>query len=146
MLSGLGMFAGLALAINGVLEGRTSVGTIVFLFSVISFFNSNVTQFLLWLARLLERNLYVSDIVEVIGTKTIIKEIKTGMKGGNYEEIPDRKEAIVKALNIAKAGDIVVIAGKGHEDYQITDGKVIHFDDKEIAGDIIKQKGLWKVS
>ena len=80
MLSGLGMFAGLALAINGVLEGRTSVGTIVFLFSVISFFNSNVTQFLLWLARLLERNLYVSDIVEVIGTKSIIKEIKKPKK------------------------------------------------------------------
>lgn len=80
ILSGAGMFAGLALAINGTLQGTTSVGTIVFLFSVISFFNSNVTNFLLWLARLLERNLYVSDIVEVMNTKPIIKEIKNPKK------------------------------------------------------------------
>ncbi|MFA7662595.1 MAG: ABC transporter ATP-binding protein [Patescibacteria group bacterium] len=80
ILSGVGMFAGLGLAINGVLEGKTSVGTIVFLFSVISFFNSNVTTFLMWFARLLERNLYASDIVEVINTKPIIKELKSPKK------------------------------------------------------------------
>ena len=76
ILSTAGMFLGLSIAISGALKGSITIGTVVFLFSIISSFNSNIKNFLLNIARLLERNLYVSDIVEVINTKPIIKEIK----------------------------------------------------------------------
>ena len=46
--------------------------------------------------------------------------------------IPDRKEAIETALNTAGKGDFAVIAGKGHETYQIIGTKVLHFDDREV--------------
>ena len=45
--------------------------------------------------------------------------------------MPDRAEAIFKALSIAKKDDVIVIAGKGHEPYQILKDKTIHFDDRE---------------
>jgi len=57
-----------------------------------------------------------------------------------HEAIIDRKEAIFRAIRLAESGDIVVIAGKGHEDYQILKDKTIHFDDKEVAMEAIKAK------
>jgi UDP-N-acetylmuramoyl-L-alanyl-D-glutamate--2,6-diaminopimelate ligase len=45
----------------------------------------------------------------------------------------DRRAAIEIALNIAQPGDLVLIAGKGHEDYQILGRERIHFDDREVA-------------
>jgi len=74
----------------------------------------------------------------------IIKEIEEGIKGiknGNkpdYLIMPDRREAICKAVELARKDDIVVIAGKGHEDYQIIGDKKSHFDDREIAREAIK--------
>ena len=70
----------------------------------------------------------------------IIAEIELGVKGcfSNYDVVVDRREAIDKALGMAGEGDIVVIAGKGHEDYQIIKDKTIHFDDREIAREILK--------
>ncbi len=65
----------------------------------------------------------------------IIKEIIRGFVKENYEVIVDRQEAIVKALSIARKGDVVLIAGKGHEDYQIFKDKTIHFDDREVVRD-----------
>lgn len=50
-----------------------------------------------------------------------------------YQVIPDRREAIIMAINEAQAGDMVLIAGKGHEDYQLIGTKRIHFDDREEA-------------
>ena len=64
----------------------------------------------------------------------IFKDIEKGLKEKklkNYEIIPCRKTAINKAIKLAKKGDIVLIAGKGHENYQILKGKTIHFDDRE---------------
>jgi UDP-N-acetylmuramoyl-L-alanyl-D-glutamate--2,6-diaminopimelate ligase len=63
----------------------------------------------------------------------IIEEIKAGMKGHNALVIPDRREAIHQAVSMARRNDIVLIAGKGHEDYQILGEKRIHFDDREVA-------------
>ena len=72
----------------------------------------------------------------------IFSDIETGLKGSfsNYLMIPDRKTAIVKAVELAQAGDIVLIAGKGHEDYQILGDRTIHFDDRETAAEAIRAK------
>lgn len=64
----------------------------------------------------------------------IIKEIEAGIDRGTacpFESIVDRREAIEKALSYAQPGDVVVLAGKGHEDYQIIGNKKIPFSDKE---------------
>jgi UDP-N-acetylmuramoyl-L-alanyl-D-glutamate--2,6-diaminopimelate ligase len=63
----------------------------------------------------------------------IINAIRSGISKNNYCVIFDRKKAIRQALSIAKSGDIVLIAGKGHEDYQILKDKTIPFDDREVA-------------
>ena len=65
--------------------------------------------------------------------QSIIADIVAGMTPGSHEVIPDREEAIRRAVETAREGDIVVIAGKGHEDYQIIGTEKIHFDDKETA-------------
>jgi len=61
----------------------------------------------------------------------IIKDITAGIKKDNYSVIYNRREAIRSALAMAKKGDIVLVAGKGHEKYQILKDKVIRFDDRE---------------
>lgn len=69
----------------------------------------------------------------------IISNILDGIKSGEYEVIPDRRSAIKRAISIAKSGDFVVIAGKGHENYQIIGTNKIHFDDKEIASEFLRE-------
>ncbi len=68
----------------------------------------------------------------------IIEDIKKGLNGDNHLVIPDRKEAIYRAIELARKDDIVLIAGKGHEDYQILKEKTINFNDREIALEAIK--------
>ena len=63
----------------------------------------------------------------------IIEDIKEGLKKDNHIVIPDRKSAIFRAVELARKDDIVLIAGKGHEDYQILGDRTIHFDDREVA-------------
>ncbi len=72
----------------------------------------------------------------------ILKEIENGMRGGPapYVVQPDRRKAIEAAVSIANKGDVVVIAGKGHEDYQILGTQTIHFDDREIARELIRER------
>jgi len=65
--------------------------------------------------------------------RQIIEEIKKGMKKNNYLAIEDRKEAISKALSMARPGDIVLLAGKGHENYQVLKDRTVAFDDCEVA-------------
>jgi UDP-N-acetylmuramoyl-L-alanyl-D-glutamate--2,6-diaminopimelate ligase len=63
------------------------------------------------------------------------RDVEEGIKktGKPYRKIPDRSEAIHAAIAEARSGDLVLIAGKGHEDYQIIGRDVFHFDDKEVA-------------
>ncbi|MFH1360075.1 MAG: UDP-N-acetylmuramoyl-L-alanyl-D-glutamate--2,6-diaminopimelate ligase [Candidatus Omnitrophota bacterium] len=68
----------------------------------------------------------------------IMNQIKEGFPKPNYTVIFDREEAIAKALSQAKADDIVLVAGKGHEDYQIFKDKKIHFDDREVITHYLK--------
>jgi len=57
---------------------------------------------------------------------------------------PDRAKAIRVALNEAQDGDIVILAGKGHETYQALKDRVIHFDDREVARDVLRELGYHK--
>ena len=70
----------------------------------------------------------------------IIEDIKAGLDKDNYIIIENRKEAIREAINIAKEGDVIVIAGKGHETYQILKDKTIHFDEREVVKEILDSK------
>lgn len=65
----------------------------------------------------------------------IVQEVEEGVKKTScaYEAVVDRLEGIHTALGMAKEGDLILIAGKGHEDYQILHNKVIHFDDAEVV-------------
>jgi UDP-N-acetylmuramoyl-L-alanyl-D-glutamate--2,6-diaminopimelate ligase len=76
--------------------------------------------------------------------EAIIDEIERGVlesppDGRHYFRISDRKEAIKKALTIAGDRDTVLIAGKGHEDYQIIGTKKFPFDDRTVAREILKE-------
>ncbi len=72
----------------------------------------------------------------------ILADVEVGLRkiGKPYQKIADRREAINKAVNEASSGDVVVIAGKGHEDYQILGEKVIHFDDREVAREALERR------
>ena len=61
--------------------------------------------------------------------------------GKPYRKIADRTDAINQAISEARSGDLVLIAGKGHEDYQIIGREVFHFDDKEVARNALAQRG-----
>lgn len=69
----------------------------------------------------------------------IINDILTGVHkaDGKYETIADRKEAIRFCMEHAEEGDIVILAGKGHEDYQEIKGKKYHMDERELIADIL---------
>ncbi|EWM55260.1 UDP-N-acetylmuramoyl-L-alanyl-D-glutamate--2,6-diaminopimelate ligase [Ruminococcus flavefaciens] len=70
--------------------------------------------------------------------EAIIDDILAGVKDKpvNYDVVTDRREAIFHALKIAEKGDIIVLAGKGHEDYQILAGmEHIHFDEREVVAE-----------
>ncbi len=72
---------------------------------------------------------------------SILFDVEEGIKdtGKEYLAIVDRKEAIERAIELARKEDIVLIAGKGHEDYQIIGREKIHFDDREVARKFIEQ-------
>ncbi len=71
--------------------------------------------------------------------QSIINDILVGVKraSGEYVEIIDRKEAIKYCIDHAKEGDVVVLAGKGHEDYQEIKGVKHHMDERELIEDIL---------
>jgi len=89
--------------------------------------------------RLADYTVVTSDNPRTEDPAAIIAEIMQGISNGACcEVIPERENAIKRALELASAGDVVVIAGKGHEDYQIIGTKKNHFDDAETAYRILK--------
>ncbi len=74
----------------------------------------------------------------------IIDEILAGFSDSGTRRVvvdPDRRKAIALAIDEACQGDIVLIAGKGHEDYQILGSERIHFNDVEAAGELLRERG-----
>lgn len=75
--------------------------------------------------------------------KQILRDAEEGLLrvGKPFRTIEDRREAIFAAISEAKEGDIVILAGKGHEAYQIVGDQVFTFDDREVAREALKDRG-----
>ena len=91
-------------------------------------------------AALADRVWLTSDNPRSEDPGAIIEEIAAGVvpppPGGHVRE-PDRREAIRRALDWARPGDTVVVAGKGHETYQIIGGQVLPFDDRVVVREFL---------
>ncbi|HBB20760.1 MAG TPA: UDP-N-acetylmuramoyl-L-alanyl-D-glutamate--2,6-diaminopimelate ligase [Ruminococcus sp.] len=92
-------------------------------------------------AKYAHRLIVTSDNPRNEDPELIIKDILVGLEGTDvpYDVVTDRREAIYHALKIAEKDDIIVLAGKGHEDYQILAGNEhIHFDEREVVAEGLK--------
>ena len=93
-------------------------------------------------ARLSDVVIATSDNPRSEDPDAILREIEPGLRqgSGNYRIEPDRRAAIHEAINMAGTDDIVIIAGKGHEAYQLVSGRKSDFDDREVAREMIRMK------
>jgi UDP-N-acetylmuramoyl-L-alanyl-D-glutamate--2,6-diaminopimelate ligase len=95
-------------------------------------------------ARLADRAWVTSDNPRSERPEAILAEIETGIPAeasGRHESIADRRRAIQSAVAWASGGDVVVIAGKGHETYQVVGGTTLPFDDREVARAALVERG-----
>jgi len=83
-----------------------------------------------------------SDNPRTEDPEAILRDVEVGLRAARkpYLKLVDRREAIHRAIEQARAGDIVVIAGKGHEDYQIIGTEKRHFDDREVAREALRER------
>jgi UDP-N-acetylmuramoyl-L-alanyl-D-glutamate--2,6-diaminopimelate ligase len=85
-------------------------------------------------ARLADYTVLTSDNPRGEKPEAILNDIEAGMRGAaNYTRITDRRDAISRTIADASDDDVIVIAGKGHEPYQVIGDQIIHFDDREEA-------------
>ena len=91
--------------------------------------------------RLADLTIITSDNPRDEDPQAIIDDIKTGIEktDGKYMEIIDRREAIKYAIEHGKKGDVIVLAGKGHEDYQEIKGKKYPMDERVIIAEILEE-------
>ena len=87
--------------------------------------------------RLADLAIVTSDNPRTEDPERILDDIEQGMHGKNHERICDRHEAIERALGLAEADDVVLLAGKGHETYQVRGTTKYPFDEKEIVKQLI---------
>lgn len=93
--------------------------------------------------RLADISVLTADNSRFEDVNDIIADIKVGMAKteGKYVEIPDRREAIRWCLENAQEGDIIVLAGKGHEDYQEIQGEKRPFDERVVIRELLEEMG-----
>jgi len=94
-------------------------------------------------ARIADVTVVTSDNPRTENPTVIINDILMGV--GSREAViveADRRRAIEIAIGIARKGDVVIIAGKGHEDYQVLGHERIHFDDREEARRALGKRGM----
>ncbi|HEY0305252.1 MAG TPA: UDP-N-acetylmuramoyl-L-alanyl-D-glutamate--2,6-diaminopimelate ligase [Longimicrobiales bacterium] len=87
--------------------------------------------------RLADVAIVTSDNPRTESPEAIIDDIVTGMKAGEYARIVNRREAIAEALRSARRGDVVLLAGKGHETYQIVGSQKLDFDERAIVAELM---------
>lgn len=93
-------------------------------------------------ASLSDKAIFTADNPRTENPQTIIEEMEAGVEGQNFKKtisILDRKQAIKTACQMANPGDIILIAGKGHETYQEINGVRHDFDDMQIVQELLKQ-------
>jgi UDP-N-acetylmuramoyl-L-alanyl-D-glutamate--2,6-diaminopimelate ligase len=88
-----------------------------------------------------DRVIITSDNPRTEDPERILDEIAAGMGSKPYERIEDRRAAIARALEIATPGDVVMLAGKGHETYQIRGTTKYPFDEREIVRELAEARG-----
>jgi UDP-N-acetylmuramoyl-L-alanyl-D-glutamate--2,6-diaminopimelate ligase len=86
--------------------------------------------------RLADHVIVTSDNPRTEDPNRIIDDIEAGMRGSKHERITDRHDAIARALTIAAPNDVIVLAGKGHETYQIRGTIAYPFDEREIVREL----------
>ncbi|MCQ6265695.1 UDP-N-acetylmuramoyl-L-alanyl-D-glutamate--2,6-diaminopimelate ligase [Fictibacillus sp. WQ 8-8] len=84
--------------------------------------------------------IFTSDNPRTEDPLAILEDMKEGVQGYEYIIKPDRKDAIIYAVEIADDNDIILVAGKGHETYQIIGKDVLDFDDRKVAAEAIGAK------
>lgn len=84
--------------------------------------------------------IFTSDNPRSENPTSILKDMEEGVLGKMYHAIVDRKEAIKYAIDHAKQGDVILIAGKGHETYQTVGGQNFDFDDRLVAKEAIEER------
>lgn len=74
----------------------------------------------------------------------IIKDVEPGLKASKkpYLVEVERRTALRRALSRLRSGDVLVLCGKGHEDYQVIDGMTLYLDEHRIVNDWLREKGL----
>lgn len=83
-----------------------------------------------------------SDNPRTEDPEAILDDIEKGMQRTNHERIEDRRAAIARALTVADRDDVIVLAGKGHEDYQIRGKEKLPFDEKVIVAELSRELGV----
>lgn len=87
-----------------------------------------------------DHSIITSDNPRTEDPEAIIRQIEAGFRHGRYEKIVDRRAAISRAISMAGARDIVLIAGKGHEKYQEFGHCTVPFDDVEVATRLVEDR------
>jgi UDP-N-acetylmuramoyl-L-alanyl-D-glutamate--2,6-diaminopimelate ligase len=89
-------------------------------------------------SRLADYAIVTSDNPRTENPETILDDIEAGMSGTHHERIEDRREAIARALALAGSDDVIVLAGKGHETYQIRGTEKLPFDEKLVVAELTR--------
>jgi UDP-N-acetylmuramoyl-L-alanyl-D-glutamate--2,6-diaminopimelate ligase len=84
--------------------------------------------------------IFTSDNPRSENPISILKDMEEGVYGQSYHSIVDRKQAIKYAIERARQGDVILIAGKGHETYQTVGGQNFDFDDRQVAKEAIEER------
>jgi len=90
--------------------------------------------------RLADVAIVTSDNPRTENPERILDDIEAGMKHRSHERIEDRRDAIARALAIAQRDDVIVLAGKGHETYQVRGTEKLPFDEKQIVAELTKAR------
>ena len=98
-------------------------------------------------SRLADLTIITSDNPRYEKPLDIIADIETGVKraDGEYVIVPDRKDAIRYAILNARDGDVIILAGKGHENYQEIEGVKYHMDERELVAEVMEEEEVRKV-
>ena len=89
-------------------------------------------------ARLADLAIVTSDNPRTEDPECILDDLEPGLMGSSYERITDRRAAIARALEVARPGDMILLAGKGHETYQVVGTERRPFDERRVVSELLQ--------